>query len=173
MNHAQRLPYLQAFIFQLAELTGRTEEDILTTGLYSTCFINNVLVKLEDNSTLNFNYAFYLESDDSVGIFTEHCGYYVFHKSGVEVVKQVPRSVSIKPVKEDKPTKEKNKTKKIKTKPDDVNLIPVDDESELDAIGIKAKLKKDKKRKSKKPVFGKMESYALKPIKPFKEKKNK
>lgn len=112
MNHEQRLPYLKAFAYQLSDLTGRGVDDILSTGLYATDFTNNVLVKLEDGSTLNFNHAFFVidEETDAVGIFTEHCGYYAFHAEQLEVLKQVSRSISIKPVKE---KEEKNNSKKL------------------------------------------------------------
>lgn len=115
MNHEQRLPYLTSFVYQLAEFTYRTPEDILATGLYFSDFVNNVFVKLEDGSTLNFNNAFFVEDEDSVGIFTEHCGYYIFHRDGIDKIKQVSRSLSVEPVKEKK-IKNKDKKKKFKEK---------------------------------------------------------
>lgn len=123
MNHEQRLPYLTSFVYQLAELTYRTPEDILATGLYFSDFVNNVFVKLEDGSTLNFNNAFFVEDEDSVGIFTEHCGYYIFHRDGIDKIKQVSRSLSVEPVKEKKEKKIKNKDKKKKSKEKDL-LLP-------------------------------------------------
>lgn len=123
MNHEQRLPYLTSFVYQLSELTYRTPEDILATGLYFSDFVNNVFVKLEDGSTLNFNNAFFVEDEDSVGIFTEHCGYYIFHRDGIDKIKQVSRSLSVEPVKEKKEKKIKNKDKKKKSKEKDL-LLP-------------------------------------------------
>lgn len=113
MNHEQRLPYLTSFVYQLAEFTYRTPEEILADGLYFSDFINNVSIKLEDGSTLKFKNAFFVEDEDSVGIFTEHCGYYIFHKEGVDKIKQISRSLGTETLKEKK-QKSKDKKKKIK-----------------------------------------------------------
>lgn len=123
MNYEQRLPYLTSFVYQLADFTYRTPEDILSTGLYFSDFVNNVSVKLEDGSTLKFNHAFFVEDEDSVGIFTEHCGYYIFHKESIDKIKQKSRSFGSKPVKEKKEKKINNKDKKKKAKEKDL-LLP-------------------------------------------------
>lgn len=67
---------------ELSAALGRTEEDLAVNGLGpSPSFFNleGVRVQFEDGSEMRFRYASALRcrtSPNSVGIFTEHCGYY-------------------------------------------------------------------------------------------------
>lgn len=48
---------------------------------------SKLLIKFEDGSNANFEYAFAIEDSElrEVGVFTEHCGYHIFPLSGTEI----------------------------------------------------------------------------------------
>lgn len=113
MIHEQRLPYLKAFLYQLTEYTQRSEEDILSLGLSVYDFVHDVSIKFEDGSKMNLKNSFFVEDELSFGIFTEHCGYYIFHKDQILKIKQ--KSHLIKVEKKHK-NKKNNKLENIKIK---------------------------------------------------------
>lgn len=82
-HRCERPSYVEQFIEQLVEKTGRTQNDLLSLGLLATDFKDHVIVKLEDSSEMKFNYAFYVENADLVAIFTEHYGYHAFFKDEI------------------------------------------------------------------------------------------
>ncbi len=76
------------FVGELAEKFKRSKQDLMNFGLQATDFKGKVSVLFEDGSTMNFNCAFVVINDYEYGVFTEHCGYYVFTKEGIEVKEQ-------------------------------------------------------------------------------------
>ena len=46
-----------------------------------------VEIHFEDGSHATFKYAFFLEMDDEVAVFTEHCGYHLFYRQSIEGIR--------------------------------------------------------------------------------------
>lgn len=82
-SRLQRPEYVQRFGEELSQKTGRTVESLLSLGLLATDFKDEVIIKLEDYSELKFNYAFYVQNEDLIAVFTEHYGYHAFFKDEV------------------------------------------------------------------------------------------
>ena len=65
------------FAEPLAARLGRTVEEISQDGLQAGDFKVNerVEITLADGSSMSFRYAFVVQGEGLVGVFTEHCGY--------------------------------------------------------------------------------------------------
>jgi hypothetical protein len=78
----------EAFAEPLARRLGRPVEAV-REGLKVGDFRVNedVAITLADGSTLHLRYAFYVEDDEgrAVGVFSEHCGYYFFGSSHLDI----------------------------------------------------------------------------------------
>ncbi len=66
---------------------AKLQQHVATTGggefrgLSASCFSSNVVaITFEDDSKVEFRYAFVIEAPEmrEVGVFTEHCGYHLF-----------------------------------------------------------------------------------------------
>ena len=81
---------VKEFVEELSGHLQILEETLLDRGLYGDAFNSNqnVVVDFPDGSKMKFNYAFFLVSKtkERVAVFTEHCGYYVFHISWIKSV---------------------------------------------------------------------------------------
>lgn len=84
----RRQNIVSKFVLSLETKLKRSKKSLLEDGLKTIDFKDNVKVKFEDGSELNFKYAFYVESEDDYGVFTEHCGYYTFPKYLLESINQ-------------------------------------------------------------------------------------
>jgi hypothetical protein len=80
--------------FELARRLGRTEADISETGLSAEDFglAGELSVEIiwQDNSNATFQYAFAIMSADGngIGVFTEHCGYFVLQAAMIKAVNE-------------------------------------------------------------------------------------
>lgn len=74
---------------ELSLKLGRPAEEIKQRGLSVYDFTSNdkVEVLLEDGSSVNLKYAFYVECPEKgvIAVFSEHCGYYLFPYLGTTV----------------------------------------------------------------------------------------
>lgn len=68
---------LNLFKSQLAVKFNRTEQEIMN-GLMAYDFDGQVRLVYEDGSFIHFQSAFLFKTQEHVGVFTEHCGYYLF-----------------------------------------------------------------------------------------------
>ncbi len=46
-------------------------------------FSSSIKVSFEDGSYCYFNYAFAVEANNQLAVFTEHCGYFIFLAKGI------------------------------------------------------------------------------------------
>lgn len=85
-----RKPIVKEFIKELSRYLQISEEILIEKGLTVDAFKGNqnVAVDFPDGSQMKFRYAFFLvsETNERVAVFTEHCGYYVFHVSWIKSV---------------------------------------------------------------------------------------
>jgi hypothetical protein len=75
---------------ELASVLGRSASEIREKGLYVGDFPHQVVeIEFDDESSARFRWAFYIESRSkkAVGVFTEHCGYFVLPIVGVKITK--------------------------------------------------------------------------------------
>ena len=61
---------------------------IIDSHLCNKDFNSKVTLIYEDGSKFNLNYAFYIKLNSYVVIFTEHLGYYIFHKDELSSIRQ-------------------------------------------------------------------------------------
>lgn len=90
---AKRKEFVKRWLPELVAKLGRTEEALLTEGLWCTDFpFEGVRIEFEDGSLVQFPYAFAIEKPIAGGImrpvavFTEHCGYHEFLVSHEEII---------------------------------------------------------------------------------------
>ena len=85
-----RKPIVKEFVEELSEYLQISEETLLNRGLSADAFRGNqnVIVNFPDGSKMKFKYAFFLisKAEEKVAVFSEHCGYYVFHISWIKSV---------------------------------------------------------------------------------------
>lgn len=77
-NQEQRLAVIKPFVKELTQKLGRSKKELLTTGLLATDFTGNVRLVYEDGSHHHYQNAFLVKSKTHVGVFTEHCGYFMY-----------------------------------------------------------------------------------------------
>ena len=81
---------VQDWAEELASVLGRSPSEIREKGLHAGDFPHQLLeIEFDDESTARFRWAFYVESRSkkAVGVFTEHCGYFVLPIAGVKIVR--------------------------------------------------------------------------------------
>ncbi len=85
-----RKPIVKEFVKELSERLQISEEILIERGLNGDAFKGNqnVIVDFPDGSQMKFRYAFFLvsETEERVAVFSEQCGYYVFHISWIKSV---------------------------------------------------------------------------------------
>lgn len=93
VEKAERASVIAAFLPELASRLDRSVSDIEASGLSVHDFQKGGTVKVtwEDDSEARFEYAFALASADGqrIGLFTEHCGYFVLQAARIESVVEV------------------------------------------------------------------------------------
>ena len=87
---SQMVDLRKLFAVPLAARLGRPVEQVRDEGLGAGDFRSGECLELTlvDGSTMRLRYAFAVTDDAErvLGVFSEHCGYYVFATSGLELV---------------------------------------------------------------------------------------
>lgn len=89
---AERARIVGLFSSELASKLDRSEAEITKNGLSAYDFgradTTTVEITWVDESQANFQYAFAIMSTDrsKIGVFTEHCGYFVLQASAIQTV---------------------------------------------------------------------------------------
>ena len=89
-DHSDRKSLATDWAELLAPVVKRGPEEIRSRGLSANDFnvYDYIVVNFCDHSNAKFWFAFYVvdEEKDLVAVFTEHCGYFVFRASSVQVI---------------------------------------------------------------------------------------
>lgn len=81
----EKFPSVRLEKYRKSFRNGKLPEDGIITA-YDFTGNKRTHIKFEDGSRMEFNDCIHLEQDSEVGIFTEHCGYYVVPKVCIESI---------------------------------------------------------------------------------------
>ena len=79
---------VSSWVSELAIHLNVSENELLDRGISGAAFPRNSLeATFPDGSRFSFKYAFYLDSleRNAIAVFTEHCGYHVYPRYGLEI----------------------------------------------------------------------------------------
>ena len=79
---------LSGWATELAAHLHVSEDELFDRGISATAFPRDSLeFAFPDGSRASFEFAFYLDSleKNAVAVFTEHCGYHVYPRYGLEI----------------------------------------------------------------------------------------
>ena len=79
---------LNGWVTELAFQLNVSQNELLDRGISATAFSGGSLeIVFPDGSRSSFEFAFYLDSfeRDAIAVFTEHCGYHIYPRYGLEI----------------------------------------------------------------------------------------
>ncbi|MEQ1696478.1 MAG: hypothetical protein ABL901_11620 [Hyphomicrobiaceae bacterium] len=89
----ERRRTISCFVDELSVRCNRSAELLEKQGLVASDFPRtDVFVQWEDGSNARIRHAFLVRRPDGllVGIFSEHCGYFIIQSATLESIKEVP-----------------------------------------------------------------------------------